>query len=190
MSLRVVALTAFVLEIPVLSAVAAQQPASDVSTAIPDSGATRAERLIVQGIAGAAGGAIGALALGAAGAAVIGPHGGEDPGLLGAVLGGLAGLTLGIGGGVSLTARWQGEPSSFAGAAIGAAGGVLLVAALAQPLHLDTDYAALWICLATIPPAAAVLGNRGLGSAHRPMSRLVIGPLRRERVGLGMALPL
>lgn len=166
---------------------AAQDPARSDSTTRRGA-ATPAELFIVQGVAGVAGGAIGAIALGAAGAELIGPHGGEDPGLLGAVVGGLAGLTLGMGAGVSVTARWEGEPSSFWGAAIGAAGGVLLVGALAPLLDLDPDYAPLWICLATIPPAAAVLGNRGLGMARGPASRLVAGPLRGRRMGLGVSL--
>jgi hypothetical protein len=164
----------------------AQGPARSDAAAFQAPSAT-AGLFIMQGAAGAAGGFLGGLALGAAGAALIGPHGGEDPGLVGALIGGLAGFTLGTGAGVSGAARLQHEPSSFGGATMGAFLGLGLVGALSKPLNLDPDYAPLWICLFTIPPATAVILNRVMG-ASREVQHLTVRPLAGGRVGVGAVL--
>jgi hypothetical protein len=118
---------------------------------------------------------------------VIGPHSGEDPGLRGAALGALVGVTLGIGAGVSGVAHVQGERASFARASMGAVGGLLLVGALSEPLGLDPDYAPLWICLGTIPPATAVLVNRAGGHVNS-RTHVVARPRAGRRLGLGASL--
>lgn len=171
---------------PVIGARAQDRATGD---SVPARGAgVHAGLFVLQGIAGVGGGFVGAVALGAAGAVVIGPHEGEDPGLLGRILGGVAGLVLGMGGGVSGMARAQGEPSSFARASMGAFLGVGIVAALSEPLELDPDYAPLWICLGTIPPALAVLVNHAGGDARAPVASLVARPLAAGRLGLGASL--
>jgi hypothetical protein len=169
------------------NAAAAQGTASRDSTG-SHAVATRAELFIVQGVAGVAGGALGAVALGVAGYEVIGPHGGEDPGELGAMLGALTGLVVGIGGGVSSAAHLQGEPASFARASLGAFVGVLLIGALSRPLNLDAHRAPVWICLATIPPATAVLLNHSAGEATGPARHLAVHPLSGNRLGVGVSV--
>jgi hypothetical protein len=165
--------------------VAAQgRPPADSAASGPPAGT--AVLLVWQGAAGALGGFLGGFALGAAGAEVIGPHGGEDPGLMGALIGGFAGFVLGTGGGVSGAARLQGEPSSFAGASLGAILGVAVIGALYKPLNLDPDYAPVWVCLFTIPPAMAVALNRIMATARAPRS-LMVRPLSGGRLGVGSA---
>jgi hypothetical protein len=187
MTLRAILVALAVLG-PLGRTVAWAQDLERSGTAPPRALATHAALFVLQGIAGVGGGFLGALALGAAGAEVIGPHGGEDPGLMGAFIGGLVGFTLGVGGGVSAMARSQREPSSFARASAGALLGVGLVGALAGPLHLDPDRAPFWISLATIPPAAAVWVNHAGGNTHHDRLRLVARPLGGGRLGLGASV--
>jgi len=171
---------------PVIGARAQDRATGD---SVPARGAgVHAGLFVLQGIAGVGGGFVGAVALGAAGAAVIGPHGGEDPGVLGAFIGGLVGCSLGMGVGVSTMARSQGEPSSFARASMGAFLGIGLVAGLSGPLDLDPDYASFWIALATIPPALAVLVNHAGPGPARADARLIARPLAAGRLGLGASL--
>jgi hypothetical protein len=113
------------------------------------------------------------------GATVLGPHGGEDPGLAGAVVGFAAGLVLGSSLGVHLVARGYGLPARYEEAVAGGLAGVLLLPAL----PIDLDRAGTWLAIYALPTATAVLAS-ALGSssrAVRPAARAL-----REGIGVGV----
>jgi len=96
------------------------------------------------------------------GATVLGPNGGEDPGLAGGLVGFAAGLVLGSSLGVHLVARGFGLPARYEEAAAGALAGVLLLPAL----PIDFDRAGTWIAIYAVPTLTAVLAS-SLGSSSR-----------------------
>jgi len=102
------------------------------------------------------------------GADVLGPHGGEDPGLAGALFGFAVGLTVGTSLGVHLAARGYGFPASYIEALGGALAGVLLLPALPavnEPLAV--------IGIFVVPAALSAIAS-SLGSTSRV--RPVAGP--------------
>src|SRR4051812_40879724 len=77
-------------------------------------------RVPLEILTGAAGAVAGGFSGGYLGAATIGPHGGEDPGLLGAVLGVLIGIPVGAATGTYLGARIHAAKPDFSDALGGA----------------------------------------------------------------------
>jgi len=115
------------------------------------------------------------------GSAVVGPHGGEDPGLVGAVGGFFAGAAVGSAVGVHLAARTLKLPARFWEALGGGAAGTLLVLALS----LDPDEPSFWIGAYALPVAGAILGS-SLGSASRMRPTVAPAP---GGLRLGFAVP-
>ena len=96
------------------------------------------------------------------GAALLGPKGGEDPGLAGALAGFAAGLALGASLGVHLVARGFGLPARYEEALGGALAGVLLLPAV----PIDLDRSGTWLAIFALPTATAVIAS-SLGSSSR-----------------------
>lgn len=114
------------------------------------------------------------------GAAVLGPHGGEDPGLMGALTGFMIGAAAGSALGVHLAARGFGLPASYWEALAGGVSGALAL----MVLPLDADRPAFWVMVYGAPVLGAVLAS-SIGSASR------IRPVVRPAAGaveLGMAV--
>lgn len=115
------------------------------------------------------------------GSTLLGPHGGEDPGLMGGVVGFAVGLALGSSLGVHLAARGYGFPARYEEAAGGALAGVLLLPAL----PLDIDHPATIIALFAVPTVTAALAS-SLGSSAR-WTAPAVRPVG-DGVGVGVAL--
>lgn len=115
------------------------------------------------------------------GATVLGPRGGEDPGLAGGIVGFATGLVLGSSLGVHLVARGYGLPARYEEAVAGALAGVLLLPAL----RIDLDRAGTWLAIYAVPTATAVVAS-SLGSSSR-MARPALRALR-EGIGVGVEI--
>lgn len=115
------------------------------------------------------------------GSALLGPKGGEDPGLAGALVGFAAGLVLGSSLGVHLVARGYRLPARYEEALAGALAGVLLLPAV----PIDLDRAGSWIAIFAVPTATAVIAS-GLGSS----SRTVRPCARALQRGIGVGVEL
>jgi hypothetical protein len=93
------------------------------------------------------------------GAAVLGPRGGEDPGLLGGLFGLAAGIVLGTSTAVYGVARGQGVPSEYATALGGAMLGLVAVAPLfktGDALGIEVSEPVVWAMVFALPAAGAV----------------------------------
>ena len=116
-----------------------------------------------------------------AGSAVLGPHDGEDPGLVGAVSGFFAGAAVGSALGVHLAARTLKLPARFWEALGGGVAGTMLFLAL----PLDADEPSFWVGAYALPIAGAILASSaGSASRMRPTVAPAPGGLR-----LGLAVP-
>jgi hypothetical protein len=115
------------------------------------------------------------------GSDLLGPRGGEDPGLAGALVGFAAGLTLGASLGVHLVARGYRLPARYEEALAGALAGVLLLPAV----PIDLDRAGTWVAIFAVPTATAVIAS-SLGSS----SRTVRPSARALRNGIGVGVEL
>jgi hypothetical protein len=115
------------------------------------------------------------------GSELLGPKGGEDPGLAGALVGFAAGLTLGASLGVHLVARGYRLPARYEEALAGALAGVLLLPAV----PIDLDRAGTWVAIFAVPTATAVIAS-SLGSS----SRTVRPSARALRNGIGVGVEL
>lgn len=113
------------------------------------------------------------------GATVLGPRGGEDPGLAGGIVGFAAGLVLGSSLGVHLVARRYGLPARYEEAVAGALAGVLLLPAL----PIDLDRAGAWLAIYAVPTATAVLA-----SSPGSWSRSARPAVRALRDGIGVGV--
>jgi hypothetical protein len=129
-------------------------------------------------LSGAAVGLLASWGLAYAGAAILGPHGGEDPGLVGAVTGFFVGTAVGSALGVHLTARALGLPARYSEALGGALAGTLMLGAL----PLDADAPIFWVAVYGVPVFGAVMAST-LGSQSRIGT--VMQPTR-EGVGVGL----
>jgi hypothetical protein len=149
----------------------AAQPRDGVGPPPASRAPFRSEPLVAEAAAGLSLGFVMSWGMARIGATVLGPRGGEDPGLAGAVAGFAAGLALGSSLGVHLVARRCGFPARYAEAAAGAVAGVLLLPAL----PLDIDRGATWALIYAVPTlmatAASTLGSssRWTGPAVRPV---------------------
>jgi len=128
--------------------------------------------LVAETAAGAALAVGASLVLMRAGAVTIGPHGGEDPGLLGAMIGFSVGLWAGSAAGVQLVARRSGLPAQYWDALVGSVSATLVLGLL----HLDPDDPAAWVLVYAVPTVGAV-ATSSVGSATRmrPLIRPAIG---------------
>lgn len=124
--------------------------------------AFQSEPMLVEAAAGLLVGVGTSMVLARVGATVLGPRGGEDPGLAGAMVGFAAGLTVGTALGVHAVARAYGLPARYEEAAAGALAGVLLVPAL----PIDIDHRASILAVFAVPTVGAVLASSA-GSASR-----------------------
>jgi hypothetical protein len=116
-----------------------------------------------------------------AGGAVLGPHGGEDPGLVGAVSGFFAGAAVGSALGVHMAARLLKLPARFWEALGGGVAGTLLCLAL----PLDADEPSFWVSAYALPVVGAILASSaGSASRMRPTVAPAPGGLR---LGLSVA---
>jgi len=149
----------------VLAPAARAQSASGGSDRRPFQG----EFVFAEAAAGLVTGLVGAWALANVGAEVLGPHGGEDPGLAGGLTGLALGLTLGTSLGVHLVARGYGFPANYVEALGGALAGVLLLPAV--PFEVNGPIALIGVL--AIPAVTSALAS-SLGSASRV--RPVVGP--------------
>src|SRR5687767_10360965 len=133
-------LGAFFVGLQVLCGAAAGAQQAPLSPA-PRSETDRAARLMTEVAIGGAGAAAAGLGFAVLGGSVIGPHGGEDPGLLGIVIGTIVGIPVGSSIGAYLGAKAFGAPARYGdalgGAALGMGTFLLLVMPVAQ---LDPDY--------------------------------------------------
>lgn len=159
---------------------AAQTPAGN--PVLPDRpvSAMAGERLVGEALAGALLAVTASWGFAWAGAEILGPHGGEDPGLEGAVAGFLVGTTIGASTGVHLAARGFGLPASYWEALGGAVAGSLALLVL----PLDADEPSFWAAVYGLPIAGAVLTS-SIGSQTR--MRLSAHPVAG---GVGMHLTL
>jgi hypothetical protein len=96
------------------------------------------------------------------GARALGPHGGEDPGLMGAVTGFLIGSVVGSSLGVHLVARGWGLPARY----YEAAGGALLGTYTLLAIGPDPDHATFWAAAYGLPALGAIAAST-LGSWSR-----------------------
>jgi len=134
--------------------------------------------LTAEALSGAAVGLLASWGLAYAGAAILGPHGGEDPGLAGALTGFLVGTVVGSALGVQLTARAFGMPALYYEALGGALAGTLALGML----PLDMDQPIFWVVVYGVPAFGAVMAST-LGSQSR------LGPVVRptgDGVGIGL----
>lgn len=136
--------------------------------------------LAAEAVSGAAVGLLASLGLAYAGAAILGPHGGEDPGMLGAVTGFLLGMAVGSAVGVHFTARTFGLPARFSEALGGALSGTLALGLL----PLDADEPTFWVAVYGMPALGAVLAST-LGSESR--MRPIVRPAD-DGVGVGLSV--
>lgn len=111
-------------------------------------------RIMREFFAGVTGGILGSIGFAYAGAAVIGPHGGEDPGLIGAVIGTLFGATVGSSIGVQIAGTAGDETGSYGATLLGSTVGMLTFLLI----HPDPDNAPFWIGLYTLPTVGGIIG--------------------------------
>ena len=128
------------------------------------------DRLAAEAASGAFLGCVASLGFAWAGAHLLGPHGGEDPGLLGALTGLAVGVMAGSALGVHLVARSAGLPARYWDALAGAVSGTLALGLL----PLDADEPTFWVAVYGVPTLAAVLTSSiGTASRMRPVVRPV-----------------
>ena len=135
-------------------AAAAQQPGSAVVRGQP------AQNLLGQFVLGWAAGFLAGYGGAKIGDAVLGPRGGEDPGLLGAFFGVTAGTVLGTSLTVHAVARDQGVPSEYGAALGGAVLGLVAVAPLLKlgdALGVEASEPITWALVFALPAAGAVV---------------------------------
>jgi len=121
-----------------------------------------AESMFAETLAGAFVGVIASRGCAWIGAAALGPHGGEDPGLAGALTGFMVGAAAGTALGVHLAARGFGFPASYWEALAGGVAGTLALGAL----PLDADRPTFWVLVYGAPALGAMLAS-SIGSASR-----------------------
>jgi len=125
------------------------------------------EFVFAEATAGLFTGIVGAWALANIGAEVLGPHGGEDPGLAGGLTGLALGLTLGTSIGVHMVARGYGFPARYFEALGGALAGMLLLPVV--PFEVDGPIALIGV-LAIPAVTSAVASSLGSASRVRPVA--------------------
>lgn len=137
--------------------------------------------LIAEAAAGAACAVGASLILMRAGAATIGPHGGEDPGMLGAMIGFSVGLWAGSAAGVHVVARHAGLPARYWDALAGSVSATLALGLL----HLDPDEPTAWLLVYAVPTIGAVVTSSVASATRmRPVVRPALGGVD---VGLELA---
>ena len=114
------------------------------------------------------------------GAEILGPHGGEDPGVTGAITGFMVGTAIGASAGVHFAAREFGLPASYWEALGGAVVGSLVLFAV----PLDADEVRFWAAVYGLPILGAVAASSiGSQSRMRPTARATT-----HGIGVGLAV--
>lgn len=170
------------------SALALSATPATAQAALDSASPVGVTEVAVRVLAGGLGAAIGSVGLAYVGGPVLGPHGGEDPEVVGTLVGFGMGILLGGSLGVHLASRRQGYGTSYGSALGGALLGALALVPLAPAVHLDLDNAGAWLLVYGAPIGGAVAATVLQSHARsRSRARLSFAPIRGG-MRLGAAL--